>query len=192
MCRSRSIWRALLIDWMSEVCMEYRLMRSTYHLGVTLADKMIASSPEMPKKILQLADATALFMAAKIEGMSVDRASSFASTTGGTCSAADILSYELRLMCMLDWVVADELTPACWAALFTHHALAKVELAVAEAKWAQREGGRDACSRVRTANLTVAVAAEPALAHSCAAGANEPPAAAAADANAADGARGGG
>ena len=59
--------RSLLVDWMSEVCAQYRLQRVTYHLAVALTDRLLAASPRMAKVDLQLAGATALFMAAKIE-----------------------------------------------------------------------------------------------------------------------------
>ena len=116
--------RSLLVDWLSEVCAEFRLQRATFHLAVALADRLLELLPAMPKAELQLAGATVLLMAAKVEEVSVPRIASFAAATGDAYSVADIVAYELGVLRTLDWAVAAELTAASWAALYTHRALA--------------------------------------------------------------------
>lgn len=37
-----SIMRAILIDWMMEVCMEFQLKRDTFHLAVKLVDRFLS------------------------------------------------------------------------------------------------------------------------------------------------------
>ena len=59
--------RAILIDWMIEVCQEFRLKRETLHYAVNFVDRYLSKVAEVRRGSLQLVGVTALFIASKIE-----------------------------------------------------------------------------------------------------------------------------
>jgi len=59
--------RAILIDWMIEVCSDYGLKRDTLYIAVNYLDKYLSIVPNIPKWKLQLIGVTSLFMASKVE-----------------------------------------------------------------------------------------------------------------------------
>ena len=46
--------RAILLDWIIEVCEVYRLHRETFYLAVDFIDRYLSTLKEMPKTRLQL------------------------------------------------------------------------------------------------------------------------------------------
>uniref|UniRef100_A0A1I7Y208 Cyclin N-terminal domain-containing protein n=1 Tax=Steinernema glaseri TaxID=37863 RepID=A0A1I7Y208_9BILA len=61
-----SFMRAILVDWLSDVCTEYNINVASLFLTVSIVDRML-SSFDCPKNKLQLIGAGALFIATKIE-----------------------------------------------------------------------------------------------------------------------------
>jgi len=59
--------RAILIDWMMEVCCEFHLRRETFHLAVTYVDQYLSKSEPITKGKLQLVGLTAMVLATKVE-----------------------------------------------------------------------------------------------------------------------------
>jgi hypothetical protein len=59
--------RAILLDWMMEVCMEFTLKRETYHYAVNYVDRYLSSVPQIQKWELQLIGVTAMYIASKVE-----------------------------------------------------------------------------------------------------------------------------
>ena len=41
--------RAILVDWMMEVCSEFHLKRETFHLAVAYLDRHLSRSETVPK-----------------------------------------------------------------------------------------------------------------------------------------------
>jgi cyclin E len=41
--------RAILLDWMMEVCMEFTLKRETFHLAVNYVDRYLSYNENIPK-----------------------------------------------------------------------------------------------------------------------------------------------
>lgn len=59
--------RAILLDWLIEVCEVYKLHRETYYLAVDYLDRFLSSSTlKVTKSHLQLIGITCLFIAAKV------------------------------------------------------------------------------------------------------------------------------
>jgi hypothetical protein len=58
--------RSILIDWIGEVVVEYRLQPQTFFLSVNYIDRYL-SREQIPRKILQLLGITCLFIASKLE-----------------------------------------------------------------------------------------------------------------------------
>ena len=59
--------RAILIDWMMEVCNEFTLKRETFHLAVNYVDRILSLSCNVQKNELQLIGVVSMFLASKIE-----------------------------------------------------------------------------------------------------------------------------
>lgn len=55
--------RAILLDWLIEVCEVYRLHRETFYLAVDFIDRFLAKSSPVPKNRLQLIGITCLSLA---------------------------------------------------------------------------------------------------------------------------------
>ena len=58
--------RAILLDWLIEVCEVYKLHRETYYLAMDYIDRYLSCHQNVPKNQLQLIGITCLFIAAKV------------------------------------------------------------------------------------------------------------------------------
>lgn len=58
--------RAILLDWLIEVCEVYKLHRETYYLTVDYLDRYLTAKKNVSKSQLQLIGITCLFVAAKV------------------------------------------------------------------------------------------------------------------------------
>lgn len=58
--------RAILLDWLIEVCEVYKLHRETYYLTIDYLDRYISSKSNISKSQLQLIGITCLFIASKV------------------------------------------------------------------------------------------------------------------------------
>eukprot|EP00020_Sapocribrum_chincoteaguense_P000147 CAMPEP_0170750628 /NCGR_PEP_ID=MMETSP0437-20130122/11030_1 /TAXON_ID=0 /ORGANISM="Sexangularia sp." /LENGTH=353 /DNA_ID=CAMNT_0011089631 /DNA_START=32 /DNA_END=1090 /DNA_ORIENTATION=- len=99
--------RALLIDWMAEVCQKFRLLSETLFLSVYIVDKFL-STQQVPRQRLQLVGVTALLVAAKVEEISSPLVSDFVYICDSAFSTDQILSLEIELLTVLGF----NLTPA--------------------------------------------------------------------------------
>ena len=59
--------RAILVDWLTEVCEDFGFKRVTYHLAVNYLDRYLSLVKNVPTEKLQGAGITCLFLAAKME-----------------------------------------------------------------------------------------------------------------------------
>ncbi|KAJ9598844.1 hypothetical protein L9F63_026621, partial [Diploptera punctata] len=103
--------RAILLDWLIEVCEVYKMHRETYHLAIDFIDRychtkkishfetvMVSSS-----KICMRRGVTCLFIAAKVEEIYPPKIHEFAFVTDGACTEAEILDMELVILKALNW-----------------------------------------------------------------------------------------
>lgn len=95
--------RAILLDWLIEVCEVYRLHRDTYYLALDFVDRFLATQENIPKQQLQLIGITALFLAAKIEEIYPPKLTEFAYVTDTACTEDEILDKELIILKALNW-----------------------------------------------------------------------------------------
>lgn len=58
--------RAILLDWLIEVCEVYKLHRETYYLAMDYIDRYLSIHHDVPKNQLQLIGITCLFIASKV------------------------------------------------------------------------------------------------------------------------------
>ncbi|XP_076322395.1 G1/S-specific cyclin-E1-like isoform X2 [Tachypleus tridentatus] len=95
--------RAILLDWLIEVCEVYRLHRESFYLAQDFIDRYLATQQNLPKQQLQLLGITSLFVAAKIEEIYPPKLSEFAYVTDGACTETEILEKEIVLLKTLKW-----------------------------------------------------------------------------------------
>lgn len=98
--------RAILLDWLIEVCEVYKLHRETYYLALDYLDRYLSTNVSISKAHLQLIGITCLFIAAKVEEIYPQKLSEFAYVTDGACREEDILRQELIILTALKWQIS--------------------------------------------------------------------------------------
>ncbi|XP_072527390.1 G1/S-specific cyclin-E1 [Salminus brasiliensis] len=116
--------RAILLDWLMEVCEVYKLHRETFYLGQDFFDRFMATQENVLKTTLQLIGISALFIAAKVEEIYPPKVHQFAYVTDGACTEEEILSMEVIIMKELNWSLSP-LTPMAWLNIYMQMAYLK-------------------------------------------------------------------
>ncbi|XP_066258396.1 G1/S-specific cyclin-E [Euwallacea similis] len=109
--------RAILLDWVMEVCEVYHLRRVTYYLTVDYFDRFLSLRPDVPKNQLQLVGVTCLFLASKLEEVYPPRLTELSYVCDGACTPDDILNCELLILNSLGWDL-NVMTPSDWLNLY--------------------------------------------------------------------------
>uniref|UniRef100_A0A182YT61 Cyclin-like domain-containing protein n=1 Tax=Anopheles stephensi TaxID=30069 RepID=A0A182YT61_ANOST len=109
--------RAILLDWLNEVCEVYKLHRETYYLAVDYIDRYLSVKEGLKKTHLQLLGITSLFIAAKVEEIYPPKIGEFAYVTDGACTDEDILREELIVLSTLEWKI-NPVTVMGWLGLY--------------------------------------------------------------------------
>ncbi|XP_038824908.1 G1/S-specific cyclin-E1-like [Salvelinus namaycush] len=116
--------RAILLDWLMEVCEVYKLHRETFYLAQDYFDRFMATQTNVFKCTLQLIGISSLFIAAKMEEIYPPKVHQFAYVTDGACTENDILCMELIIMKELKWRLSP-LTPVSWLNIYMQVAYLK-------------------------------------------------------------------
>ncbi|XP_029497185.2 G1/S-specific cyclin-E1-like [Oncorhynchus nerka] len=116
--------RAILLDWLMEVCEVYKLHRETFYLAQDYLDRFMATQTNVFKCTLQLIGISSLFIAAKMEEIYPPKVHQFAYVTDGACTEDDILCMELIIMKELNWRLSP-LTPVSWLNIYMQVAYLK-------------------------------------------------------------------
>ncbi|KAA0723572.1 G1/S-specific cyclin-E1 [Triplophysa tibetana] len=128
--------RAILLDWLIEVCEVYKLHRETFYLGQDYFDRFMSTQENVLKTTLQLIGISCLFIAAKMEEIYPPKVHQFAYVTDGACSEDDILSMEIIIMKELNWTLSP-LTPVAWLNIYMQMAYLKDDAEVLMAQYPQ-------------------------------------------------------
>mmetsp|Transcript_5542 Transcript_5542/g.8642 ORF Transcript_5542/g.8642 Transcript_5542/m.8642 type:complete len:406 (-) Transcript_5542:138-1355(-) len=96
--------REILIDWLIEVHMKYRLRPETLFLTVNLLDRYL-SLASVPRRILQLVGVVAMFVASKFEEISPPEAHDFVYVTDNAYTKEDLFSMECTMLTALNFQV---------------------------------------------------------------------------------------
>jgi len=118
--------RAILLDWLMEVCEVYKLHRETFYLAQDYFDRFMATQTNVLKSTLQLIGISALFIAAKMEEIYPPKLHQFAYVTDGACMEEEILAMEMIIMKELNWSLSP-LTPVSWLNIYMQVAYLKTE-----------------------------------------------------------------
>ncbi|XP_050993298.1 G1/S-specific cyclin-E2-like [Labeo rohita] len=113
----RSKMRAMLLDWLMEVCEAYTLHRETFYLAQDFFDRYMLSQSDVKKDQLQLIGITALFISSKIEEIYPPKISDLAYVSDGACLEEEILQMELIMLKALNWNLCPE-TVVSWMKLY--------------------------------------------------------------------------
>jgi cyclin B len=97
--------RAILVDWLIEVHMKFKLQADTLFLCVNLLDRYLVQKPETPRSRLQLIGVTCLFVASKYEEVSPPEVRDFVYVTDQAYTRDDILDCEVSVLNTLRWNV---------------------------------------------------------------------------------------
>ncbi|XP_068429994.1 G2/mitotic-specific cyclin-B1 [Clinocottus analis] len=92
--------RAILIDWLVQVSLKFRLLQETMYMTVGIIDRFLQDHP-VPKKQLQLVGVSAMFLASKYEEMYPPEISDFAYVTDRAYTTAQIRDMEMTLLRVL-------------------------------------------------------------------------------------------
>ncbi|CAL8320943.1 unnamed protein product [Lota lota] len=94
--------RGVLVDWLVQVSVKFRLLQETLFMTVAIIDRFLQDHP-VPKKQLQLVGVTAMFIAAKYEEMYPPEIYDFAYVTDHTYTTAHIREMEMTVLRVLDF-----------------------------------------------------------------------------------------
>ena len=89
-----NMMRAILIDWMMEVCNEFTLKRETFYYAINYVDRFLSARVNVRKEELQLIGVTAMFVAAKMEEVYSPRVADFAKSTDNGYTVHQIVKME--------------------------------------------------------------------------------------------------
>ncbi|XP_072881357.1 G1/S-specific cyclin-E2 isoform X1 [Hemitrygon akajei] len=109
--------RAILLDWLIEVCDVYMLHRETFYLAQDFFDRFMFTQENVHKSKLQLIGISSLFIAAKLEEIYPPKLNEFAYVTDGACTETEILDMELIILKALNWELCP-VTVVCWLNLY--------------------------------------------------------------------------
>jgi len=96
--------RAILMDWLVEVHMKYRLRHETLYLTVSTIDRYLTKQPVLRKR-LQLVGVVAMFIAAKFEEVMPPGVKDYEYITDNAYTTEDILLLECQMLTKLDFQV---------------------------------------------------------------------------------------
>ncbi|XP_053324760.1 G2/mitotic-specific cyclin-B1 [Spea bombifrons] len=100
--------RAILIDWLVQVQMKFRLLQETMFMTVGIIDRFLQEHP-VPKNQLQLVGVTAMFLAAKYEEMYPPEIGDFTFVTDHTYTKLQIREMEMKILRVLNFEIGRPL-----------------------------------------------------------------------------------
>ncbi|XP_017024830.1 G2/mitotic-specific cyclin-B [Drosophila kikkawai] len=130
--------RAVLIDWINEVHLQFHLAAETFQLAVAIIDRYLQVVKDTKRTHLQLVGVTALFIATKYEELFPPAIGDFVFITDDTYTGRQIRQMELQIFKAIDCNLSRPLPihflrrySKAAAAEDEHHAMAKylIELA---------------------------------------------------------------
>ncbi|PIN99348.1 hypothetical protein AB205_0057880, partial [Aquarana catesbeiana] len=100
--------RAILIDWLVQVHMRFKLLQETMFMAVSILDRFLQVNP-VPKKSLQLAGVSAMFIASKYEEIYCPTIGDFSFVTDHTFTKSQIRNMEMQILTILKFDIGKPL-----------------------------------------------------------------------------------
>lgn len=85
------IMRSILVDWLVEVALEYKLVSDTFFLAVNYIDRFLSTN-NVARQKLQLVGVTCMLLASKYEEIYAPQIDDFCYITDGTYTRCELLS----------------------------------------------------------------------------------------------------
>lgn len=86
--------RAILLDWMMELCFDLRLKRETLYCAANHVDRYLSNTPNLLSGELQLVGVAALLLAAKMEEVNVPKVSELVEATDNAYNELQVIGME--------------------------------------------------------------------------------------------------
>jgi len=96
--------RAILVDWIAEVCGRFGLLIETLFLSVSIIDRFLKMKT-VSKKKLQLVGVTSMLIASKYEEIFTPEVNDFVYVSADSCSKDDIIKMEKMILTTLQFNV---------------------------------------------------------------------------------------
>lgn len=95
--------RSVLINWLMEVHINFKLLPETLHLCVAIVDQYLQKNKSVGRETLQLVGITALWIASKYEEMYIPELSDFVYCGDDSFTPKDMMKMELTIIKALDY-----------------------------------------------------------------------------------------
>jgi len=103
-CPTSDKMRAVLVDWLVEVQIQFKLLQETLFLTINTIDRFLAvEGKDVHRSRLQLVGVAAMFLISKIEEVYAPAVSDFVYITDNAYTEAEIRHMELRIIRALDF-----------------------------------------------------------------------------------------
>ncbi|KAJ1373194.1 hypothetical protein KIN20_035541 [Parelaphostrongylus tenuis] len=109
--------RAVLVDWIMEVCASEKQHRETFHLAIDYIDRFLGTYRGVRSYIFQLVGTVALFLASKYEEIYPPKIDEFVSYTDGACTEQDVRTFEIIMLKELQWSLSP-VTSIHWLSMY--------------------------------------------------------------------------
>eukprot|EP01103_Thecamoeba_quadrilineata_P013288 TRINITY_DN3645_c0_g1_i1.p1 TRINITY_DN3645_c0_g1~~TRINITY_DN3645_c0_g1_i1.p1 ORF type:complete len:497 (+),score=85.44 TRINITY_DN3645_c0_g1_i1:114-1604(+) len=96
--------RTEMIDWMSEVCLKFRLLSESFFLSVNIMDRYLAAK-KVPCGRFQLLGATSMIIASKHEEIYFPEISDFVYISDNAFCKRDVVELEHEVLVALNWSI---------------------------------------------------------------------------------------
>ena len=112
------IMRAILLDWIQQVCSEYTFKRETFHLACGYIDSFLSARRDVERHLLQLVGLTALFLASKMEEVFTPKIENMILAAKEQYTNRQIQECEIRMLRVLNFAMMPP-TYNVWVNFFT-------------------------------------------------------------------------
>eukprot|EP01105_Mastigella_eilhardi_P020959 TRINITY_DN5034_c0_g1_i1.p1 TRINITY_DN5034_c0_g1~~TRINITY_DN5034_c0_g1_i1.p1 ORF type:complete len:488 (+),score=131.74 TRINITY_DN5034_c0_g1_i1:128-1591(+) len=120
MARQRDIngtMRGILVDWMTEVHLKFKLLNDTLFLSVLIVDKYLSRN-QLPRHLLQLLGVTAMLIASKVEEAYPVTVGDLAFISDNACATEKIRVFERKVLRGVNWQLNTP-SPLCFLRRFS-------------------------------------------------------------------------
>lgn len=109
----KPIVRAIMVDWILQVCSELRLQRETFYKAMYFVDKYMMIRPRIKRDDFQLIGVTCLWIALKSEEVNSIRVKNLLEMTGSLYTETQLKEMERDILIKLSWRLSPP-TPLGW------------------------------------------------------------------------------